>query len=78
MKGDAEKCHLKLNTNESIDFQFGGSLIQKKDCEKMLGFKIDYKLTFDEHVKALCGKVNNKLRAVARATPYMSVEKRKC
>ena len=43
----------------------------------MLGVKIDYKLNFDEHVKTLCSKANNKLRALARTTPYMSVEKKK-
>ena len=43
----------------------------------MLGVKIDYKLDFGEHVKTLCSKANNKLRALARATPYMSVEKKK-
>ena len=46
------------------------------DCEKRLGVKIDCKLNFDEHVKTLCSKANNKLRALARATPYMNVEKK--
>ena len=36
---------------------------------------IDYKLNFDEHVKILCSKANNDLRALARATP--SDEKKK-
>ena len=52
-------------------------VIERSDCEKMLGVKIDYKLNFDEHMKTLCSKANNKLRALARATPYMSVEKKK-
>ena len=43
----------------------------------MLGVKIDNKLNFDTHVKGLCKKANNKLRALARATPYMSLEKKK-
>ena len=46
------------------------------DCEKRLGVKIDCKLNFDEHVKTLCSKANNKLRALARATSYMNVEKK--
>ena len=46
------------------------------DCEKRLAVKTDYKLNFDEHVKTLCSKANNKLRALARATPYMNVEKK--
>ena len=42
----------------------------------MLGVKIDYKLTFVKYVKTLCSKANNKLRALARATPYMIVKKK--
>ena len=68
---------MKGNTDKSVVFQFGGSLIQRSDCEKMLGVKIDYKLNFDKHVKTLCSKANNKLRALRRATPYMSTEKKK-
>ena len=37
MKGNAEKCHLIMSTNESVDFQLCGSLIERSDCEKMLG-----------------------------------------
>ena len=35
------------------------------------------KLYFDTHVKGLCKKANNKLRALARVTPYTSLEKKK-
>ena len=77
MKGNTEKCHLIMSTNQSVNFQLGGSLMERSDCEKILRVKIDYKLNFDEHVKILCSKVNHKLRALARATPYMRVEKNK-
>ena len=76
MKGNTEKCHLIISTDQSANIKLDGSLIES-DCEKMLGVKIDYKLNFDEHVKTLCSKANNKLRALARTTPYMSVEKKK-
>ena len=75
MKGNADKCYLIMSTNESVDAQVRGSLIGRSDCEKMFGVKIDYKLNFDGHVKALCSNANNKLRTSARATPYMSVKK---
>ena len=38
---------------------------------------MDNKLNFDTHVKGLCKKANNKLRTLARATPYISLEKKK-
>ena len=53
MKANAEKCHLIMSTNESVDFQLGGSLIERSDCDKILGVKIDYKLNFDIRVKNL-------------------------
>ena len=77
MTGNTQKCHFIMSTDQSVNFQLGGSLIKRSDCEKILGVKIDYKLIFDEHVKTLCSKGNNKMRALARATPYMNVEKKK-
>lgn len=36
-----------------------------------------FELTFDNHVNNLCKKGNNKLSALARATSYMNIEKKK-
>ena len=41
---NAEKCHLLINTNESVDFQLGGSVTEKRDCEKMLGVTLIEKI----------------------------------
>ena len=41
IKGNAEKWHLIMSTSESVDFQLGSSLIQRSDCEKMLGVETD-------------------------------------
>ena len=65
-----------MSTNESADFQLGGSVIDISDFETILGVKIDCKLNFDKHVKTLCSKDNNKMRALARATSYMSFKKK--
>ena len=43
----------------------------------MLEVKIDCKLNFDEHVKTLCSKANNKLRVLVTANPHANVEKKK-
>lgn len=44
-------------------------MIKNITCEKLLGVKIDNKLNFNGHVKSLCKKACNKLRALARVTP---------
>ena len=77
MKGNTDQCHLIMSTNNATELQIGDSSIKTSNCEKLLGVKIDYKLTFDEHVNSLCKKANSKLRALARTTPYMNIEKRK-
>ena len=77
MKGNTDKCHLIVSTDEPIEIRVGESLIKNNICEKLLGVKIDNKLNFDTHVKGLCKKANNKLRALARATPYMPLKKKK-
>ena len=77
MKENADKFHLIVSTDEPIEIRVGESLIKNITCEKLLGVKIDNKLNFYTHYKGLCKKVNNKLRALARATPYMSLEKKK-
>ena len=77
MKGNRNKCHLIMSTNNTPELKVEDSLIKTSTCEKLLGVKIDYKLTFDNHVANLCKKANNKLRALARATLHMTIEKRK-
>ena len=56
MKGNTDKCHLIMSANSATELQIGDSLIKTSNCEKLLGVKIDYKLTFDEHVNSLCKK----------------------
>ena len=46
MKGNTEKFHLIMSTDKSVNFQLSGSLIERSDCEKMLGVTNDYKLNF--------------------------------
>ena len=70
MKANEDKCHLIVSTNEVTEIQIW-------DSEKLLGVNIDSKLNFDCHVNHLCNKANKKLRALARVTSYMTLEKKK-
>ena len=77
MKENTNKCHLIVSIDEPKEIRVGESLIKNSTCGKLLGVKTDSKLNFVTHVKALCKKANKKLRALARATPYMSLVKKK-
>ena len=77
MKSSSDKCHLIVSTNDTTEIQIGDFVIKSSITEKLLGVTIDCKPNFDSHVKHLCNKANKKLRALARVTPYMTLEKKK-
>ena len=77
MQGNSGKYHVILSTNGPAQIQIGESLIESTNCEKLLGVKIDSKLSFDKHIKTICKKASNKLRVLTRVTPYMAIEKKK-
>ena len=77
MKRNTDKCYLIVSIDEPMEIRVGESLIKSSTYEKLLGVKIDNKLNFDTHVKGLCKKANNKLRALARVASYMSLETKK-
>ena len=78
MNGNTDKCidKLLLSSNEIYEIQIDDLIIKKSDCEKLLGVKIDLKLSFTEHIGDLRKKANRKLRALARTTPYITLQKR--
>ena len=66
-----------LSEDESSEFHIGDSIIKSSTCEKLIAIKIDSKLCFDGHIQDLCNKAHRKSRVLARATPYMNLQKRK-
>ena len=66
-----------LSKDESSEIPIGDSVIESSSCEKLLGIKIDLKPSFDDHIQYLCNKAIRKLQALARAIPYMNLQKRK-
>ena len=64
LKGDLKLC---------IDIN--GNVVQMTDSVKLLGITIDSKLNFNEHVKSICKKTSNKVRAFSRIAPNLEYEK---
>ena len=60
-----------------MEMQFGECLRKSTNSQKLLGVKIDCKLTFDMHMKTVCTKVSNKLRTLVRVKPHMTSEKKR-
>ena len=51
--------------------------IKNSKCQKLLGIKIDSKLTFDYHVTDICNKVSQKLHALSQVSHLMTLVHRK-
>ena len=66
-----------LRKNDGTRLEVGDSLIESRTFEKLLGVKIDNKLSFEEHFKSICKKANNILITLVSSTPYMEIGKRK-
>ena len=77
LKGNPDKCHLLVSTNEKIKINTGDFSIENSNCEKLLGVKIDNKLTFDYHVSDMCKKANRKINTLARIAPFININKRR-
>ena len=61
MKGSEGKCAVLPSTDETLQVKFGGTFINRSKCEKLLGIKIDHKLTFDEYTGKYIQESNCKL-----------------
>ena len=77
MKANSEKSHVILSRSSNLDLTIGDSIVTSSECQKLLGVYIDMNLTFDTHVSNLCNKASQKLHALARVAPYMSLFQRR-
>ena len=82
MKSNDDKCHLIVgDTNKncsSIGYIYmGNELIESEETVELLGVTIDNKLNFNEHVRNLIKKGNQKLCALARISKFLCEDKLK-
>ena len=77
MKLNEDECHLitlGANHADAISIKIGRSTIHESNLEKLLGVRIDNKLTFEDHIRTLCKKVSNKLYALSRISHLLDQE----
>ena len=75
MKGNADKCHLLVSSDESCTVKIEDFSIKNSTEEKLLGVKFDFNLSFESHVTSFCKKASQKLQALARISHYMDLNK---
>ena len=62
MKANLDKCHFIYNTNDIVSLIVENQIIDNSKCEKLLGVKFDYKLTFNAYIDDICKKAGLKLK----------------
>ena len=78
---NADKCQLiVLKGMKRVDFTFNIEIGTEKLFEveqvKLLGIKIDNRLSYREHVDALCKRISAKINALKRISPFLKDDQR--
>ena len=75
---NAEKCKLITNNRTlKLSITIEGKTIFNNATAKILGITFDNLLTFENHIVNLCRTASQKISALARISPYMSISKRR-
>ena len=77
MEANTDKCHLLVTRGTDVKAKIGELDVKDSREVKLLGVKIDGKLSFENHVSSLCKKASQKLHALARVVNFMDLAKRK-
>ena len=78
LKANPDKFHLLLSDpNEEFSIKVDNLDIKNSKCQKLLGIKIDNKLTFDDHVTSICTNASQKLHALSRVRNFMTLKQAK-
>ena len=66
LKGNANKCHFLVSTNQEVSLNVNNFKIKNSDCEKPLGVKFNSKLRSDQHITDLRRRASRKIHTFAR------------
>ena len=59
MKANPDKCHFLMSSDENINLMIEDQAISNSKCQKLLGIKIDIRLSFNE-IFMKCAKKQDK------------------
>ena len=68
---------LGLHQPHKLCLEINNQIVPSSDTVKLLGIDIDSKLSFDNHVKAVCAKASRKVSAFSRVANFITFEQAK-
>ena len=84
-----QENHMKVNVSKfqsiilkskgaisDVEFHVSGHSLKPVSSVKLLGVQIDERLTFDDHISALCAKASHQINALRRIVKYLTLENR--
>ena len=77
MKVNKDKCHFIVSSNEHVSMELDNIEIEKSNCKRLLGIKIDSKLNFREHLDRIIKKASRKISTLSRIASYMNIVKQR-
>ena len=78
LKANPDKFHLLLSDpSEELLINVDNRDIKNSKSQKLLGIKIDNKLTFSDHVSSICTTASQKLHALSRVRNFMTLKQAK-
>ena len=77
MKVNTGKSHLLVSGNVRATAKIDDNYIESEKEQVLLGITINSNLTFENHINNICKRASQKLNALARATLYMNMQKKR-
>ena len=77
MRVNTGKSYLLLSGYSRATAMIDNSYTKSEDEQVLLGITTDSNLSFENHINSICRKVNQKLKALTRITPYMNIQRLK-
>ena len=77
LKANPDKYHVLLSETSETQLIVENFPNASSCCEKLLGIKIDQKLSLEPHIDSLCKKSSQKLNALARMASSLKFKQRK-
>ena len=84
-----QENHMKVNMSKfqsivlkpkgvipDVEFHVSGHSLKPVSSIKLLGVKIDERLSFDDHISALCAKASHQISVLRRIVKYLTMDNR--